>query len=109
MEWDFSQLATVAAALNATLHVPFPTTVNAGDALFLAVVAGPTGLTFVPSDTDFVSASVRTSNLSAQLFWKIANGSETGNCDVTGTNGAIYGHISSFTGGPASVTGNIHA
>jgi len=111
MSWAFSNVATsVEANAVQTQNVPYPT-VNAGDIIFLANTAGPVGQTAPTlADTDFVQIVGRTTNGSTYLYWKIAVGSESGTMLLTrSTNsGQCYSQMCSFTGGPSSLSGNVH-
>jgi hypothetical protein len=95
----------------AAQSVPYPT-VGAGDIIFLANAAGPVGQAApTPADTDFQQIVGRTSNGSTYLFWKIANGTETGTMSLTRSDGSgqCYSQMCAFTGGPTTLSGNVHA
>jgi hypothetical protein len=109
MTWAFSNVASAIEKNNSSpAAVAYPT-VSAGDIIFLAMTSGPTGGSFTPADTDFVSVVTRTTNASTTLFWKVANGTESGTTNVTySSGGQCYGQMCAFTGGPSTVSGNVH-
>jgi hypothetical protein len=111
MAWAFSNVAaSVEADVVQVQNVPYPT-VNAGDIIFLANAAGPIGQAAPTlADTDFQPVVNRTSSGSMYLYWKIANGTESGTMTLTrSTNsGQCYSQMCAFTGGPTTLTGNIH-
>lgn len=111
MSWTFSNVAAaVEANVSASLSVPYPT-VSAGDIIFYAEAAGPIGQAeSTKGDTDFQLIVGRTTNGSTYLYWKIASGTETGTMAVTRStaSGQCYGQMAAFTGGPSTLSGNVH-
>lgn len=111
MSWAFSNVAaSVEANVVQVQNVPYPT-VNAGDIIFLANTAGPLGQAAPTlADTDFQLVVGRTTNGSTYLYWKIANGTESGTMVLTrsSASGQCYSQMCAFTGGPPSLSGNIH-
>lgn len=109
MTWAFSNLAAAVEKNNSTpAAVPYPL-VSAGDSIFLAMASGPVGGTFTPADTGFTPVVIRTASGTTQLFWKIADGTESGTTNVAySSGGQCYGQMCAFTGGPSVTTGNVH-
>jgi hypothetical protein len=99
----------IEAPVSGTLQVPFPGTVAAGNFLILHVVAkdGATGAVTLPSG--WTSSSTRTSTdttVATLVAYKIADGTETGNLNVTCTAGTFAaGRIYRFSSG-TGVEGN---
>jgi hypothetical protein len=116
MSGSWTGLANVGSAVQfnvtQTKSVDYPLGIVAGQPIFFALCAGPAGQA-VPtlSDTDFQVAVSRTTTATTHLLWKIANGTETGTitCNRGTASGQAYAQMATFNGGPASITGNVHA
>jgi hypothetical protein len=116
MAGPWTGLANVGAATQfnavSTLNIAYPASITTGQPIFFAFAAAPTGQAAPTlSDTDFQVAVSRTTNASTYLFWKIANGTESGtfSCNRGTGSGQAYGEACTFNGGPAAITGNVHA
>lgn len=114
MAWALGAVGTFASGVNCDstpLNVPYPSGISAGHILFLAVSNNGGAVDFTLSDitTEIVS---RVTNGTLRLYWKIATGSESGNVTVqtpSGVTSSVCAQIARFTGGPASLTGSVHA
>jgi hypothetical protein len=103
--------ATVAGANPLTVSYPnTPTPIAAGDTIYCALADTVASITFTFSDTDFVPVVSRSGNAEIALYWKAANGTETGTFTVTPSSASagLYAQTASFTGGPAATSGNVH-
>ncbi len=111
MTWAFQNTGTLASATpGGSFSLPYPTGISAGDILFAATHWGPISGTISIADTGFQAIVSRTNNATSYLWWKIASGTETGSTTVTkgGSSGQGLGQMARFTGGPTTLTGNIH-
>lgn len=115
MAWGLKNIAAAARAGSThttPLGVAYPTSVAAGDIFICGLVHTIAAETFTFSDTDFQSIVIRTGNASISLWWKVANGTESGNFTVQSSDdsGGLYAQAVSFTGGPvAANSGNVAA
>ncbi len=95
-----------------TGNVAYPAGLAAGVPIFLAFAAGPPGQAQPTlGDTDFVAAVIRNTQVTTYLYWKIATGAEGASMtlDRGTSSGFAYAQMCTFTGGPTTVTGNVHA
>jgi hypothetical protein len=104
MAWSYK---TVGALTNTPqTAIAYPSGIAAGDILFCAVGDDTAGKTFTLSDSGFISIGSLSVDVSLQLWWKIATGSESGNFTVSG--GGDWGQCVRFSGGPTTLTGNVN-
>jgi len=113
MTYAFANTGAVGSS-NATgsFTLAYPAGITAGDILYTGANWGPTGVTITNSDAGFSLAVSRTTNASTYLWWKVANGTESGTITIArtgGTSGQGIGQMCRFTGGPSSTSGNVHA
>jgi hypothetical protein len=106
-----STAASVEGDVVSTISPPYPTGCAAGDSIFLVVHNGPNNITPTLSDPGFSLQVSRTSSGSSSLWWKIADGTETGTVTVNrGTaSGQSYAQMYLFSGGPTTTAGGLHA
>ncbi len=101
----FGSAGAAAAALAATVNVPYPTGTAANDLLVLLVLTKDTVDINTPSG--FSDGGARNQgSLRAEWFWKRATGSESGTLTVTKASGAnlLFGRMYRFTGVTTSGT-----
>jgi hypothetical protein len=100
-------MATVTAGV--TVNVPYPATVNTNDFLILLVTSKQSTTFVTPSGWTSI-ASVDDADLSGQWWYKIADGTETGNLAVTiddsgNSAGIMYQYVGTNTiDGVAGIT-----
>lgn len=93
--------ASLSGQVTTAQAVAYPTGIQAGDTLFLLCACSVTTQTWTFSDTDFTSMVSVAAGTKLQIFWKVANGTESGTFTVTNAAAKnTWRQCARFSGGP---------